>query len=173
MKKSFQSTLSFLYGFGVCTFAIFCVFILFRFFIASEENVRDLPLQKHGTTNEITCKSVDFSERGSRDWGLLRVYSLRGNLDCESLLVGFDKMDADAAKIWQYIVKNRNLFAPEFNITDVSTCKVAYKLRSWKSGMYPFEADFLLCDTTHGKCYHFEFNGGAGGFYEDFSEKNF
>ena len=170
MKRFLQLSSAFLYGLGVATFAIFCIFILFRLFIASEENVRDLPLQRYG---EIACKSVDFSERGSRDWALLRVYRLKGALDCESRLVGFDKMDADAAKIWQCIVKNRDLFAPEFDITDASACKVAYKLRSWKSGMYPCEADFLLCDEACGKCYHFEFNGGAGGFYEDFPEKIF
>ena len=155
-----------MYAIGICTFALFCVCLCVKCFIFKEKPAHNLPVQTAEAANEIARKSVEFSERcrNFHDWGLLRVYKVSGGFTGVCDLKNFDEIDENAARIWRYIQKNKALFAPEFDLEDVSVCKAAYKLRSWQSGLNPHDADFLLYDERGGKCYHFKFNGGAGGF---------
>lgn len=166
MKKFLHAAGGCLYAIGICTFALFCVYLCVKYFIFKEKPAHNLPLQTAEAAGEIARKSVEFSEHGwgLHDCGLLRVYKVSRGFGSACDLKNFDEIDEDAARIWRYIQKNRALFAPEFDLEDVSACKAAYKLRSWQSGLDPHEADFLLYDERGGKCYHFEFNGGAGGF---------
>ena len=112
-------------------------------------------------SNEIVFKTVEF---GERDYCKLYVYSASEYQDNDYDFKNLDEIDADAKKIWKYIKKNSNLFAPEFEIVDTTSCKAAYKLISWTSEMRPYEVEFLLYGAKTGKYFRFEFKGGTGGF---------
>ena len=151
----------FLYIIGILTFIIFCVLLCSTFANISIEK-KDKSLQNLALReNEIASKTVEFGERG---YCRLYVYNALGNQGSDYDFKIFDEMDAEAKKIWENIKKNSDLFAPEFEIGDTASYKAAYKLISWTSGMRPYEAEFLLYDAKAGKCFHFEFKGGAGGF---------
>lgn len=161
MKKLLSAAGKFLQIVGILTFASFCLLFLLpfiAFLFVSHDASSDLPEGLEFAN--MTRKTVKLGENTGVKFAVCEALE---SLDGVFSFKGLEEMDDEASRIWAYIQKNKALFAPELDAGPASGFKAAYNIRSWKSGMEPYEAEFLLYDSASGRCWYFVFNGGAGG----------